>query len=136
MREPRPVIRAEVTEKNKTLRIIAAVVLLLCLLFVFVLSIDSVLEERWNNIVKSALVAAPFIMAACTTIYYGYRIKNISKRNYKVIRDTVERVVTDNRTVTKYCRGRRVITTEHAMLSISLRTYRYFASADLYKQRG
>ena len=28
MREPRPVIRAEVTEKNKTIRIIAAAVLL------------------------------------------------------------------------------------------------------------
>lgn len=95
--------------------IVAVAFLLLCLSFVLVLSIDSLLEERWNNIVKTALVAAPFIMAACTTIYYGRRIKNISKRNYKVIRDTVERVVTDDRTITKYRRGRRVISTEHAM---------------------
>ncbi len=93
----------------------AAVFLLLSGMFVFVLTIDGLADERWNNILKIVLVAAPFIMAASTTLYYGVRIKNISKRNYKVIRDTVERVVTDDRTVTKYRRGRRVITTEHAM---------------------
>lgn len=95
--------------------IVSALFLVLSGMFVFILSFQGLADERWNNVLKLFLLAAPFVMAAGTTLYYLHRIKNVSKRSYSVISDTVERVVTDDRTVVRHRHGRNVVKTEHAM---------------------
>ncbi len=90
--------------------IVAFAILLVMLLFVFVVNISG-MEQKWATFVKILLLSVPFLIAMVSVYVYYRNTKMLAEGGYKIITDTAERVVTDDRYVH---RGRHSYM-EHAM---------------------
>ncbi len=84
-------------------------------LFIFVLSMDTPLNETWTKIIKIALAALPVLIAIGNVVRYYITLKKMEKEDYDIISDTVERVVQDDRLVRHYTRRGISYRMEHAM---------------------
>ena len=73
------------------------------------------LEPGWGTVVIFGFTSVPVLIFLVTYIGYHRHMKQITSGAYSLIKDTVERVVTDDKTVRKHNGHSYVITTEHAM---------------------
>lgn len=84
-------------------------------LFIFILSMDTPLNETRTKIIKIALAALPVLIAIGNVFRYYITLKKMEKEDYDIISDTVERVVQDDRMVRRYTRRGTTYRMEHAM---------------------
>lgn len=92
----------------------SVVLLFICVLLAAVFDFDS-LKEPWPTVIRTLIIAAPFVFAILIVLIYFKHIKKITNVEYSIITDNVQRVVTDDKTVRKHRGGRTYYTTEHAM---------------------
>lgn len=106
-----------VSQAKASLRgnLIGSIVLLaVCILFAVVFDFDS-LNEPWPTVIRTLIIAFPFLFAILILLIYFKHINKITNVEYSIITDNVQRVVTDDKLKRRYYRGRYIVYTEHAM---------------------
>ncbi len=90
--------------------ILSFVILIMMLIFVLVVNISG-MEQKWATLVNMLLLSVPLAMVMIFLYLYYRDTKMLAEGGYKIITDTAERVVTDDR----YVRYGRHSYMEHAM---------------------
>lgn len=72
-------------------------------------------EKGWDTVVVFGFTSFPLILFAILFLTYYKSMKKIISGEYSLIKDTVERVVADDKTVVRHTGSRTTVSTEHAM---------------------
>lgn len=90
--------------------IISFVILIGMLIFVLVVNVSG-MEKKWATLVNILLLSVPFLVFMVSVYTYCRNMKKLADGGYKIITDTADRIVTDDR----YVRYGRHSYMEHAM---------------------
>lgn len=90
--------------------IVSFAFLFVALLFVLIVNVSG-MEQKWATLVNILLLSVPFLIFMAAGYHYYRNMKKLAGGGYKIIIDTADRVVTDDR----YVRYGRHSYMEHAM---------------------